>query len=106
MERLFKWFGLYTPDGRRAWAFLSMLLGCGIMTAFAAAAMYLVRADSQYTFWLGMAAHVQVLVALAGFTAMFIKRDLDISKDGIKIKDKANVDEASVEVDRAGGSGA
>jgi hypothetical protein len=91
MKHVFTWLGLFDQDGRRAWAFLSMLLGCGIMTAFAAAALLLVREDSSYVFWLGIAAHVQVLVALTGFTAMFIKRDISVSKDGASIKDKDDV---------------
>jgi hypothetical protein len=94
MRGLFKWFGLMDADGRRAWAFFAMLLGCGIMTGFAALALLLVRRDAAYTFWLGIAAHVQIFVALSGFTAMFIKRDYDIeTKVGsVKIKDKGNVE--------------
>lgn len=94
MERLFKWAGLLTSDGRRAWAFLAMLLGCGLMTALAAVAMYLVRGDVGLVFWLGLAAHVQVLVALTGFTAMFVKRDLEATKDGVKIKDTGDASDS------------
>jgi hypothetical protein len=87
MKRFLNWLGLFDTEGRRAWAFLSMLLGCGIMTSFAAVAMLLVHKDPDYVFYLGLAAHVQVLVALTGFTAMFVKRDISVTKDGANIKD-------------------
>ena len=74
-----------------------MLLGCGVMTAFAAAAMWIVRKDASYVFWLGMAAHVQILVALTGFTALFVKREISVSKDGASIKD-LNIEEVQGDV--------
>jgi len=99
MKRFFTWLGLYDHSGRRAWAFLSMLLGCGVMTTFAALSLYLVRAELVYVFWLGMAAHMQVVVALTGFTAMFIKRDVEISQSKVVIKDRPDgTTESSVDV--------
>lgn len=97
MKTLFKWLGLYDQDGRKAWAFLSMLLGCGIMTGFAAIALHMVRADLTFVFWLGMAAHAQVFMALAGFTAFFVKREIQVGRDGAKVKD-LNIEEVKGDV--------
>jgi hypothetical protein len=94
MHRLFHWLALTEPSGRRAWAFLSMLLGCGLMTAFAAVGLWMVRSHPQYVFWLAIAAHVQILLALSGFTAMFVKRDVEVTKDGLKLKDKSDAEDS------------
>jgi hypothetical protein len=87
MKRWFQWLDFYSPDGRKAWAFWAILLGCGIMTAMAAVALYLVRANPAYVFWLGLAAHAQIGIALTGFIAFFVRRDVEITKDSVRIKD-------------------
>jgi hypothetical protein len=83
---------LLNHNGRRALAFFALLGCCGIMTTFAAVAMYLVRSHPQYVFYLGMAAHVQILLATTGFMALFVKRTISVSRDGVSITDNANVD--------------
>jgi hypothetical protein len=82
---------ILTPDGRRAWAFLALLGGCAVMTVFAAIGVYIVRNDSGLSFWLAMAAHVQIMLGLTGFTALFVKRTIKAGKDGVEIEDKDDV---------------
>jgi hypothetical protein len=82
---------ILTPDGRRAWAFLALLGGCAVMTVFAAIGVYIVRKDSGLSFWLAMAAHVQIMLGLTGFTALFVKRTIRAGKDGVEIEDKEDV---------------
>jgi hypothetical protein len=67
-------------------------MASGIMTVFAAAAMYILTDHSAYVFWLGLAAHVQLLLCLTGFMAMFVKRDigLDTKYGSLKLKDNLN----------------
>lgn len=81
---------ILTPDGRRAWAFLAILGGCVIMTLFAAFGVYVVRKDAGLSFWLAIAAHVQIMLGLTGFTALFVKRSISAGKDGVKIEDRGD----------------
>jgi len=81
---------LKTPDGRRAAAFAAILGGCVIMTLFAAAGVYLVSGNARYSFWLAIAAHVQIIVGLTAFSALFVKRTIKAGKDGVEISDKAD----------------
>lgn len=103
----------FTYEGRRAMAFFSLLGGCVTMTLYAIAALTLVRLHAHYVFWLGIAAHVQVLVGLTLFGALFVRRTVEAGRDGVKIKDEAYADQAitikaAVEVDApvAGHTGA
>lgn len=79
---------ILTPDGRRAWSFLALLGGSVVMTLFAAAGVYLVRSDAGLSFWLAMAAHVQVLVGMTGFGALLYKRTIKAGRDGVEISDQ------------------
>ena len=81
---------LKTPDGRRAAAFAAILGGCVVMTLFAAAGVYLVSGNAKYSFWLAIAAHVQILVGLTAFSALFVKRTIKAGKDGVEISDQAD----------------
>lgn len=82
---------LKTPDGRRAAAMIGVWLGCVVMTLFAAVAVYAVYGNARYSFWLGIAAHVQIFVGLASFSALYVKnRTIKAGKDGIEISDKAD----------------
>jgi len=78
---------LFTPDGRRAAAFAALLGGCGIMTIFAAVGVWLTSGNAMYSFYLALAAHVQILLGLTAFTALFVKRSIKAGKDGIEITD-------------------
>lgn len=83
---------LLDHNGRRALAFFALLGCCGIMTGFAAVSLYLVKNDVKYVFYLGLAAHAQILVATTGFMALFVKRTISVGKDGVSITDNSNVD--------------
>lgn len=78
---------LKTPDGRRAAAFAAILGGCVTMTLFAAFGVYIVRKDAGLSFWLALAAHAQIALGLTAFTALFVKRSLSVTKDGVSITD-------------------
>lgn len=78
---------LWTPNGRRTAAFGALLGGCVIMTIFAAIGVWLVSGNATYSFYLALAAHVQILLGLTGFTALFVKRSIKAGKDGIEISD-------------------
>lgn len=81
---------LLTADGRRAWAFMAVLGGCIVMTVFAAVGVYLVSGNAAYSFWLAMAAHVQILLGLGVFGAHFVKRSIRAGKDGVEVTDQAH----------------
>jgi hypothetical protein len=83
---------ILTPDGRRAWAFLALLGGSIVMTVFAAAGVYIVRKDSGLSFWLAMAAHVQIIVGMTGFGALLYKRTIKAGRDGVEISDQGDSD--------------
>lgn len=79
-----------TPDSRRAWAFLALLGGSIVMTLFAAAGVYIVRRDVGLSFWLAIAAHVQILVGMTGFGALLYKRTIKAGRDGVEISDQGD----------------
>lgn len=79
---------LMLPEGRRAWALVA-LWGAGVaVLAYAAAAMWLVRDHAGLVFWLGIMAHISVLVAISGFAGLLVKRRItgkvkDLAEFGI-----------------------
>jgi hypothetical protein len=83
---------ILTPNGRRAWAFLALLGGSIVMTVFAAIGVYIVRKDSGLSFWLAMAAHVQIIVGMTGFGALLYKRTIKAGRDGVEISDQGEND--------------
>ena len=67
---------LLSPEGRRGWA-LALLAGGGIaMTLYAVVALILVRTHTAYVLYLGLAAHVSILIVLTGFAGLLVKRTL------------------------------
>lgn len=77
-----------TPEGRRAFAFFAILGGCIVMSLFAAVGVYLVSGDVKLSFWLAIAAHVQILVGMTALGWAMGRRMLaEVSKDGVKIND-------------------
>lgn len=79
---------IMSSDGRRAWAFMAVLGGCIVMTVFAAVGAYLVSGNAAYSFWLAMAAHVQILLGLSVFGAHFVKRTIRAGRDGVEVSDQ------------------
>jgi len=91
---------LLSPDGRRAAAFGAVLGGCIIMTVYAFLVLWLVRSRLDYAFWLGICAHVQIIVGITGLLALLVKRSIKASRDGIEITDDAIKDGDSVIVSK------
>jgi hypothetical protein len=80
-----------THGGRRALAFFAILGGWVVMALFAAAGVYLVSGDVKLSFWLAIAAHVQILVGMTAMGwAMGRRIQIDVSKDGAKIDDRGD----------------
>ena len=94
---------LLSPDGRRAAAFLVVLGGCVTMTLYAVAVLYLVRGQAVLAFWLGLAAHLHILLGLTAFAALWIKRSIKASRDGIEITDDAIKDGDAVTISKEPG---
>ena len=83
---------LKSPDGRRAGAFLAILGGCVVMTLFAAVGVYLVSGNAEYSFYLALAAHAQIMLGLGALAAIFVKRTIKVGRDGVEISDQAEPD--------------
>jgi hypothetical protein len=80
---------LLTADGRRAWAFAALLGGSVVMTGYAATALYLVRDRAGLAFWLGETALALVAICLTLFGALFVRRSISITRDGLTVTDAA-----------------
>lgn len=78
---------LLTPEGRRAYAFAAILGGSMMMTIFAWVVLYIVRDSKGLAFWMGMAAMAIIFTCITGLIAMFVKRTVEVSRDGIKVTD-------------------
>lgn len=81
-----------TPDGRRALAFVAIVLGCAVMTGFAAVGVWLVRGNAGLSFWLALAAHAQILTGLTALGALLVKRNVRIGRDGVEVSDHVDSD--------------
>lgn len=82
------WAQMLTPDGRRALTFLALRVAGFILTAYAVAALWLVRNVAEYAFGLGLAAMGLIAIILTGDVALFVKRSLKLSRDGIEMNDQ------------------
>ena len=80
---------ILTPTGRRAYAFAGVMGGCFVMTGFAAVGVYLVSGNAEYSFYLALAAHAQLLIGMTALGAQFVKRTLKVGRDGVEISDNA-----------------
>ena len=78
---------IMSQDGRRAWAFAGVMGGCFIFTLFAAVGVWLVSGHPEYSFYLALAAHAQLLVGMTALGAQFVKRTIKAGRDGIEISD-------------------
>ena len=78
---------LLTPEGRRAFAFAAIMGCCVVMTLFAAVGVYIVSGNAGLSFWLALAAHAQIMVGLTGLIALFVKRSISVTRDGISVTD-------------------
>lgn len=67
---------------------LYLILGGAIaMTVYACVVLYLVYALPHYAFWLGIAAHVQIMLVLTALAAQLVKRRISVGKEGLEIAD-------------------
>lgn len=67
---------LVTQEGRRGWALMLMTGGGIAMTTFAGFALWFVRTDPSYAFYLGAGALALVGIVLTGFAALLVKRTI------------------------------
>lgn len=82
---------LSEADGRRFWAFLVILGGCFVFTIFAAVGVYLVSGNVKYSFYLAMAAHVQLLIGMSTFGFVLGRRLRGkVGKDGLEFDDTSS----------------
>lgn len=80
-----------THDGRRAWAFIAIWGGCITFTVFAAVAVWLVSGNALYSLYLGLAAHIQILVGMTALGwAMGRRVQVEAGKDGVKLDDSGD----------------
>lgn len=78
-----------TADGRRAWSFLAICGGCMVFTVFAAVGVYQVRHVPGLSFWLALAAHLQVLVGLLALGWTLGRRMRGrVGRDGFEFDDR------------------
>lgn len=78
-----------TPDGRRAWAFVVIWIGCVVFTLFAAVGVWLVSSNAFYSLILALAAHVQLLVGMGAFSFVLGRRMMiRVSREGAEFDDR------------------
>lgn len=86
-------------EGRRFWAFFVILGGCIVMTVFAAVGVYLVSDNAKYSFYLAMAAHVQIFFGLGAFGWVLGRRlQTEVGKAGLKLTDSEGQTTTTTEV--------
>lgn len=84
---------IMTSDGRRAWAFVAIWIGCVVFTVFAAVAVWLVSKNELYTLILGLAAHLQLFVGMGAFSFVLGRRmAVEADREGFKYSDKGHSD--------------
>lgn len=87
--------GISTEDGRKAWAFLAIVGGCMVFTGFAMFGVWYLKAIPGFTFWLALAAHVQVFVGMSALGWTLGRRSfLKVSRDGAELDDRPQVEGA------------
>ena len=88
-------------DVRRDWALIVVTGGGMAMTAYAAAALWLVRIWPTYVFWLGAGAMATIMLVFTGILGLLVKRSLSLSKTELKIADYIDKDDAQEAVQEA-----
>lgn len=89
---------LITAEGRRAAAFLAVLGGCIAMTIFAGIGLYQVRGRADFSFYLALAAHAQILVGLTALGALLVKRTFKVGRDGVEVSDQSETVTVTTEI--------
>lgn len=78
---------IQSNSGRRAAALLALLGGCIIFTIFAAVGVYLVMDDVKLSFYLALAAHLQILVGMMTLGGLLVRRSVKVTKSGVEYTD-------------------
>ena len=80
-----------THDGRRALSFLAVMGGCMVFTLFAGVGLFLLRHHPEFTFYLAIAAHVQILVGMTALGWQMGRRlSVNAGRDGVTLSDKGH----------------
>jgi hypothetical protein len=75
--------------GRKAWAFIAIVGGCMVFTVFAAFGVWFLRSDPGFTFWLALAAHLQVFVGMGALGWTLGRRaKIVLRRDGAEVDDR------------------
>lgn len=77
-------------DMRRNWGLVLLAGGGMAMTAFAAAALWIIRERGgpvEYVFYLGAGALGLVGIVLTGFSALLVKRTFRVGREGFEYTD-------------------
>lgn len=75
---------------RKNLAIWMMFGGSLIFTGISGLALWMLASNATYVFYLALAAHLQILVIMTGFTALLVKRRISVNKDGASIEDSTN----------------
>lgn len=82
-------------DDRRDWALYTVIVAGGLMVLFSTIGLFHVRTQPNYTFYLSLAAMVNLMVVITGLLGLLVKRSLVVSRTGIEIKDHGSDDQQS-----------
>ena len=77
----------WETNERKNLALLIMLAWAIVFTIYAVVGLWVVSNVAVYVFWLAVAAHAQVFMILAGFTAQLVKRRISLGREGVQIDD-------------------
>lgn len=75
-------------DRRRDWGLLFLAGGGIAMTAYAVYALWLVRDDRDYAFYLGAGGLALVGIVLTGFAGLLVKRTIRVSATSFEVSDQ------------------
>ena len=78
--------GLVTEDGRKGWAMLAAF-GCTVMmSAYAAASLWMVRDHPMFAFWLGLSAQGITLIVVTGLMVLLgVRRNTTVKHGDTEI---------------------
>lgn len=76
-------------DRRRTWGLVLLAGGGMAMTGYAAWALWLVRENATYAFYLGLSAMALIGIVLTGFAGLLVKRTIrgEVVGNSIEIED-------------------
>lgn len=78
--------------GRKAWAFVVLFGAAIVFTAMIVWALWFLRAVPGFTFWLALAAHVQLAIVMTAFSWTLGRRaKIAVSRSGAEIDDRESV---------------